>query len=47
MAAEFRKGTAQLRLENDDQRDGEEYRDAPQQPPDDLEIQKLRDEGEG
>ena len=46
MAAEFGEGAAKFGLKNDNERDGEENGNAPEQPADDLEIQKLGDKSE-
>ena len=47
VAAELGERAAQLRLKDDHERDGQEHREASQQPPDDQEVENLRDEGEG
>ena len=46
LAAEFGEGAAEFGLEDDDEGDGEEDREAAQEPADDVEVEQLRGQGE-
>ncbi len=47
MTSQVGQESAEFRLENNDERQSEENRQAPQNPSDDQKVENLRNEGEG